>query len=50
MFVPKIYKNENIEEIKDFVLQNSFGIIVSQLNQQLWATHIPIELKTSLKR
>lgn len=44
MFIPKLYRNENIEEIRDFIEQNSFAILVSQLNQQLWATHIPIEL------
>ena len=47
MFVPKIYKNDNIEEVRDFIQHNSFGILVSQVNQQLWATHIPIELTTN---
>jgi transcriptional regulator len=44
MFVPKIYKNENINDIRAFIVENSFGIIVSQLEQKLCATHIPIEL------
>jgi transcriptional regulator len=44
MFVPKIYKNENIDDIKAFITDNSFGIIVSQLDQKLCATHIPIGL------
>lgn len=47
MFIPKIYKNENIEEIRAFIQHNSFGILVSQTNQQLWATHIPIVLTTN---
>jgi transcriptional regulator len=47
MFIPKIYKNEDADAIKDFIKQNSFGILVSQTNQQLWATHIPIILTTN---
>jgi transcriptional regulator len=47
MFIPKIYKNEDADAIKDFIKHNSFGILVSQTNQQLWATHIPIVLITN---
>jgi transcriptional regulator len=47
MFIPKIYKNEDADAIKDFIKHNSFGILVSQTNQQLWATHIPIVLTTN---
>lgn len=44
MFIPKLYRNDNIEEVRQFIEQNSFAILISQSNQQLWATHIPIEL------
>ncbi len=44
MFIPDIYKNENQEEIKDFLQKNSFGILVNQTKGKLWATHIPLEL------
>lgn len=47
MFIPDIYKNENQEEIKDFLHKNSFGILVNQTNGKLWATHIPLELDTN---
>ena len=47
MFIPDIYKNENQEEIKDFLQKNSFGILVNQTNGKLWATHIPLELDTN---
>ncbi len=44
MYIPNIYKNENQEEINDFLQKNSFGILVNQTNGKLWATHIPLEL------
>jgi len=44
MFIPHHYKNENIEEVKDFIKNNGFGILVNQLEGKLWATHIPLEL------
>ena len=47
MFIPDIYKNEDLEEIKDFLQKNSFGILVNQTNGKLWATHIPLELDTN---
>ena len=47
MFIPDIYKNENQEDIIDFLHKNSFGILVNQTNGKLWATHIPLELGTN---
>lgn len=44
MYVPYIFKNENIEDVLDFIEKNSFGIIISQSNSKLLATHIPLEL------
>lgn len=46
MYIPEHQKNENLFEIKKFILQNSFGILVSQLNAKPWATHIPLELES----
>ncbi|RFS15410.1 FMN-binding negative transcriptional regulator [Emticicia sp. C21] len=45
MYIPKIFKNENPEEIEEFIRQNSFGILVSLKNGIPLATHIPIELE-----
>lgn len=47
MYIPDIYKNENQEEIKNFLHNNSFGILVNQTNGKLCATHIPLELDTN---
>ena len=47
MYIPKYYKNENITEVKDFIQQNSFGILVSNNNGKSLATHIPLELSTN---
>lgn len=44
MYIPEIYKNENPDEINNFIQKNSFGILVNQLDGKLWATHIPLEL------
>ncbi len=49
MFIPKHYKNENLAEVKDFLTQNSFGILVSQVDGRPWATHIPLELEVDDK-
>ncbi len=45
MYIPHIYKNENIDEIEDFIQQNSFAILVSQANAAPLASHIPLELE-----
>jgi transcriptional regulator len=44
LFIPDIYKNENQEEINDFLEKNSFGILINQTDGKLWATHIPLVL------
>ncbi|WP_396174003.1 FMN-binding negative transcriptional regulator [Flavobacterium sp.] len=45
MYIPKFYKNENQEDIQNFIHQNGFGILVNQTNGKLWATHIPLLLE-----
>ena len=44
MYIPEQYKNDNEQEIRDFLQKNSFGILVNQTDGKLWATHIPLEL------
>jgi len=44
MYIPNHYKNENITEVKDFLIHNSFGILINQVDGKPWATHIPLEL------
>ena len=47
MYIPEIYKNENQEEIKNFIHENGFAILVNQTNGKLWVTHIPLILETN---
>jgi len=47
MYIPGHFKQHNIEEVKSFLKQNSFGILVSQVNGKPWATHIPLELEVN---
>lgn len=44
MYIPEIYKNENPEEIRDFLRANGFGILVTHKEGKSCATHIPLEL------
>lgn len=44
MYVPHQFKNENADEIREFVAQNGFGILISQTDARFLATHIPLEL------
>lgn len=46
MYIPEQYKNENLSEVRNFLKENSFGILVSQVDGKPWATHIPLELDT----
>ena len=46
MYIPKVNRNPNIDEIRDFVKANSFAILVSTHNGRLFASHIPMELDT----
>ena len=46
MYIPEIYKNENPQEIRDFLKANAFGILITNKNGKSCATHIPLELAT----
>ncbi|MEZ5046757.1 MAG: FMN-binding negative transcriptional regulator [Chitinophagaceae bacterium] len=41
MYVPRLYRNENIDEIITHIHNANFGIIISVENNQAVATHIP---------
>lgn len=47
MYIPNLYKNENQEEILQFLKEHSFGILINQTDGKLWATHIPIEFEVT---
>lgn len=44
MYIPKHFKNENLEEISEFIRHYNFGLLVSEVNNRPWATHIPFIL------
>jgi transcriptional regulator len=44
MYIPKHFVNNNSAEVKDFIRNNAFGILVSQSAGKILATHIPLEL------
>lgn len=46
MYIPNHFKNENLEEVKGFLIKNSFGILINQTKGKLTGTHIPMELDT----
>ena len=50
MYTPTIYKNENQDEIKQFLQENSFGILINQTEGKLCDTHIPLELAIDKNR
>lgn len=45
MYTPKHFKMSDRNEINDFIHKNSFGILVSQNEGKIIATHLPILLK-----
>ncbi len=44
MYIPDIYRNEDPDEIRQFLRKNAFGILVNRNYGKLWATHTPMEL------
>ncbi|TDQ29398.1 FMN-binding negative transcriptional regulator [Zeaxanthinibacter enoshimensis] len=46
MYIPAHYKNENLDEVRQFLRENAFGILVNQVYDKPWATHLPLELFT----
>ncbi len=47
MYLPNNFRQTNIDEVKAFIQQNSFGMLISQVEGKPWATHIPLELETN---
>ncbi|MBI1770536.1 MAG: FMN-binding negative transcriptional regulator [Bacteroidetes bacterium] len=50
MYAPKDFRNDDEVAVKEFIRQNSFGILVSQSEGKLWATHIPMLLADGDKK
>ena len=45
MYIPEYQKNKNSSEIKQFLREHSFGILVTQSQGKPTATHIPLALE-----
>ena len=43
MYIPEPYRNENLEEIRNFLKKHAFGILVSTGPEGPMATHLPLE-------
>jgi len=48
MYIPPYYENKDIDQIKQFLRENSFGILVNVVDNKPWGTHIPLELEQDL--
>ena len=46
MYIPPHYENKDTEEIRKFLVQNSFGILINIVDNKPWGTHIPLELES----
>lgn len=44
MFIPKYFKVTDVNEVKEFIQQNSFGTIVTTKKGRPIATHLPFDL------
>ena len=44
MYTPRIYKQEDQQEINRFIRENGFGILISQGEERIQGTHIPMVL------
>ena len=49
MYIPQHYINENLKEVKEFIINSSFGILINYVGGKPWATHIPLELDKDRK-
>ena len=44
MYIPKIYRNESVDDTREFIRRNGFATLVSTVAGRPWATHIPLLL------
>ncbi len=45
MYIPPIFKHDNVSEIRKFISENGFGILINQVDGKFWGTHIPLILQ-----
>jgi transcriptional regulator len=47
MYTPKLNRNENVGQLREFIRQNGFAILISTVEGKLWASHIPLFLSAN---
>lgn len=50
MYTAKINRNENTEELHEFIHANGFAILISNVEGKPWATHVPLLLSRDNKK
>lgn len=50
MYTAKVNRNENTEELREFIHANGFAILVSTVEGKPWATHVPLLLSGDKKK
>ncbi|MFI5134889.1 MAG: FMN-binding negative transcriptional regulator [Chitinophagales bacterium] len=49
MYIPGYFQQRNFPEIENFIRKNSFAVLVNEVAEKPWATHIPVELEENEK-
>ncbi len=47
MYIPEVYREKDLEQVRKFLREHPFATMVSQIEGQLWATHIPLHYRTA---
>ncbi len=42
MYIPEYFRNKNFNQQVDFIKENSFGILITHSEKEMFATHIPL--------
>lgn len=50
MYTAKVNRNENTEQLLEFIQANGFAILVSNVEGKPWATHVPLLLSRDKKK
>ncbi|MEM8510290.1 MAG: FMN-binding negative transcriptional regulator [Bacteroidota bacterium] len=49
-YIARHYRSKNHDEVRAFVRQYNFGILVNQVEENPWATPIPLEPERNVQR
>ncbi|MEK6782552.1 MAG: FMN-binding negative transcriptional regulator [Bacteroidota bacterium] len=50
MYISKLNRNEKTEELHEFIRQNGFAILISNVEGKPWASHVPLLLSIDGKK